>query len=86
MDDIEKEPLNTEIAEIERLIAEFKQKFAAGTSDADDFMTIAEIEMIWGELQSKTNNIYSDLMRKLMSEVDEKELIRKKNSNSNSKG
>jgi len=86
MDDIGKEPLNTEIAEIERLITEFKQKFAAGTSNADDFMTIVEIEMIWGELQSKTNNVYSDLMRKLMSEVDEKELIRKKNSNSNSKG
>ena len=34
-------------------------------------MTIAEIEMMWGELQGKTNNIYSNMMRKLMSEVDE---------------
>ena len=86
MDESNREPLNTEIAEIERLISEFKEKFAAGTSDADDFMTIAEMEMMWGELQGRTNNVYSDMIRKLMSEVDESELIRKKNSNSSSPG
>jgi len=69
---------NVEIAEIERLIREFKEKFAAGTENVDDFLTITQIEMMWGELQNRTNNIYSDMLRKLMSEVDESDLIRKK--------
>jgi hypothetical protein len=34
--------------------------------------------MLWGELQNRTNNIYSDMVRKMMSEVNESELIRKK--------
>ena len=41
-------------------------------------MNISDIEMIWSNLQNKTNNIYSEMVRKLMSEVDESELIRKK--------
>jgi len=85
MSETNREPLNLEIAEIERLIRDFKERFAAGTSDADNFMNITEIEMMWGELQSKTNNIYSDMMRKLMSEVDERDLIRKKNDSLSSK-
>jgi len=84
MNEKRKETVNVEIAEIERLIGEFKEKFIAGTSDVESFMKISEIEMMWGELQDKTNNIYSDMMRKLMSEVDESDLIRKKNGFSNS--
>ena len=34
--------------------------------------------MIWSDLQDKTNNIYSEMIRKLMSEVDEGALISKK--------
>ena len=68
----------TEVAEIERLIGKFKEKFALGTANADDFITITELELMWGELQQRTNNIYADMMRKLMSEVDETDLIRKK--------
>jgi hypothetical protein len=77
--------LSMEIAEIERLIKDFKEKFAAGTASADDFMTISELEMMCGELQNRTNNIYSDMIRKLMSEVDESDLIRKKKDITNSK-
>ena len=77
---------NYELAEIERLIKEFKEKFEAGTTDADSFLNISEIELMWGELQHKTNNIYSDMVRKMMSEVDESDLIRKKNDNSGAKG
>ena len=69
---------STEIAEIEHIIGKFKEKFTAGTATADDFMTIGELELMWGELQQRTNNIYSDMIRKLMSEVDESDLIRKK--------
>jgi hypothetical protein len=74
----EQDIVNVEIVEIERLIQEFKEKFSAGTANADDFMTISQIELLWGELQDRTNNIYSDMLRKLMSEVDESDLIRKK--------
>jgi hypothetical protein len=44
------------------------------------------MELMWSELQHKTNNIYSDMVKKMMSEVDERDLIRKKNDNSNAKG
>jgi len=85
MDELKQGLFNVEIAEIERIISEFKEKFTAGTSNADDFMTISELELIWGELQNRTNNIYSDMIRKLMSEVDESDLIRKKKDITNSK-
>ena len=70
--------LTTEITEIEHIIGMFKEKFASGTTSADDFMTITELELMWGELQHKTNNIYADMIRKLMCEIDESDLIRKK--------
>ena len=73
------------IGEIERLMEEFKDKFKEGTSGADDFMTISEIEKLWGELQDKTNNIYSDMVRELMSNVDESDLIRRKKENTGGK-
>jgi len=77
---------NVEIAEIERLVRDFKERFTTGTASADKFMTISQLELIWSELQNRTNNIYSDMIRKLMSEVDEKDLIRKKKGYTNSKG
>ncbi len=78
MDESNQELANVEIARIERLIREFKEKFAAGTSDADNFISISQIELLWSELQNNTNNIYSDMIRKMMSEVNERELIHKK--------
>ena len=78
MDETMHEIASAEIVEIERLIQDFKEKFAYGTSNADHFISITEIELLWSELQNKTNNIYSDMMHKLMSEVDESDLIRKK--------
>ena len=86
MDESNQELASAEIAKIERLIQEFKEKFAAGTSDADNFMTISQIELLWSELQNSTNNIYSDMIRKLMSEVDESDLIRKKKDITGLKG
>jgi hypothetical protein len=75
--------INLEIAEIERIIKDFKEKFAAGTASADDFMTISQLELMWGELQSRTKNIYSDKIRKKMSEVDESDLKKKKKDTTN---
>ena len=85
MDEAERDIASYELAEIERLLKEFKEKFGTRTADADNFLNISEMELMWGELQNKTNNIYSDMVRKMMSEVDESDLIRKKNGNSNAK-
>ena len=85
MDGKKQNDITAEIAEIERLIKEFKEKFAAGTSCADNFINITQIELMWGELQNRTNNIYSDMIRKMMSEVDETDLIRKKKPTTGSK-
>jgi hypothetical protein len=43
-----------------------------------------EIERLWSELQNSTNNVYSDMIRELMSTVDERDLIRKKKENTGS--
>ena len=86
MDERNQDMLNLEIAEIEHLVRNFKEKFVAETANADEFLTISELELMWGELQNRTNNIYSDMIRKLMSEVDEGDLIRKKKDITNSKG
>lgn len=69
---------STRIAEIERLINEFKAKIQEGTADVDNFITMTEIELLWGRLQSETNNIYSDMVREVLSTVDERAVIRKK--------
>ena len=71
-------PPKIRLAEIERLIDVFEEDFKSKTSDADDFITIHEIERMWGDLQQNTLNIYSDMVRELLSKVDERDLIRKK--------
>lgn len=73
--------IQEKIAEIERLVREFKERFEAGTSDSDQFMSINEIERLWGELSGNTNNIYSEMIQLLMSSIGETELIRKKKEN-----
>jgi hypothetical protein len=85
MDESIQELANAEIPKIERLVQEFKEKFVAGTSNADNFITISQIEFLWGELQNSTNSIYSDMIRKMMSEVNESDLIRKKKDITGSK-
>jgi hypothetical protein len=76
---------NVQIAEIERLIDEFKGKFKMRTSDADNFITIHEIEHMWGELRQNTLNTYSDMLGDLMGGIDEGDLIRKKKVNTRKK-
>ena len=77
--------IDNKIEEIERLIREFKEKFEAGTSDADNFMTMHEIERLWSEMQNSTKVIYSDILQELLCAVDEKDLIRKKKGNTGKK-
>jgi hypothetical protein len=73
-----RDPIGNKLVEIERLVREFKEKFEAGTSDTENFMTMFEVEQIWSELRDNTNNVYSDMVQELMSAVDERDLIRKK--------
>ena len=85
---MEKEQENTRsirLAEIERLLDSFKEDFKLKTSDVDNFITIHEIERMWSELQQNTLNIYSDMVRELINEIDESDLIRKKKENTSKK-
>ena len=66
------------VDEIVRLFNEFQEKFKVGTSQAKNFITMSEIERMWSELRSNTDNIYSDMLCELLSSVDERELIREK--------
>ena len=72
------------IAEIERAVKEFEEKIKAGTRDAEKFITIHEIEKLWGELRNNTDKIYGEMLCELMSNVEEGELIRKKKWNTRS--
>ena len=72
---------NDRKAEIERLIDVFEEDFKLKTFSIDSFITIHEIERMWGELQSNTLNIFADIIRDLMCKVDESEMIGKKNGN-----
>jgi hypothetical protein len=78
MDVAKQEQAELELSRISRCIQEFKEKFIEGTSDADSFVTITQIETLWRELRNNTNEIYSDMLQRLMSEVNESDLIRKK--------
>jgi hypothetical protein len=70
--------LELEIAEITRLIEEYQSKIVAGTDSADNFMTITDMEKALGTLRESTNNIYTELQCKLISALDQNELLRKK--------
>ena len=65
--------------ELLRIIKEFKSEFKAKTSDTEKFITINELENRWTDLKNNTDVLYSDMVRQLISEVDEREMVRKKN-------
>jgi hypothetical protein len=69
------------IAEISRLICEFKDKIDIGTSDTENFMTFHEMERLWSELRLNSDKIYSDMVCEMLDNVDEKDIVRKKKEN-----
>jgi Ca2+-binding EF-hand superfamily protein len=69
------------ILEAARLIREFKENFAAKTSNSDGFMTINELEKLWSELRKGTDVLYSDMIHQLMGTIDERDMISKKKEN-----
>lgn len=74
------------ITEIQRLIDKFQSDFKEGTSDPDNFMSMSDIERLWGELRNSTEKIYSDMLMELMARVDEGKIVSKKNRNSGHTG
>lgn len=77
-----KSPSSVTIGELTRIIKEFEEKIQNGTEDPDRFLTLSEIEELWGKLIRNTNIIYSDMLRTLIQNINEKELIRAKKENS----
>jgi hypothetical protein len=61
------------------MVEGFRKQIIEGTSDPEHFLTISEIERLWSELRGDTGLLYSDMLSDLLSNVDETELIRKKN-------
>ena len=81
MDDI-KFPSTVTIRELSRIVKEFEEKIQNGTEDPDRFLTLTEIEELWGKLIGDTNILYSDMLQSLIQNIDERGLIRQKKENS----
>ena len=80
-----KSPSSVTIGELTRIIKEFEEKIQNGTENPERFLTLSEIEDLWGKLIGDTNILYSDMLQSLIQNVDEKELIRQKKENSKPK-
>ena len=74
------------ILEMTRLIKEFQERFKERTSQTEKFLTINELEILWSELKNNTEVLYSDMIRQLMSSIDERDMVRKKKENTASEG
>jgi hypothetical protein len=74
------------VEKLVHLVEEFREKIREGTSNADNFLTMSEIERLWSELRGNTSVIYSDMLQELLSSADESDLIRKKKLNTEPKG
>ncbi len=77
-----KSPSSVTIGELTRIVKDFEEKIQNGTEDPDRFLSLTEIEELWGKLIGDTNVLYSDMLQRLIQNVDEKELIRRKKENS----
>ena len=64
--------------ELLKLLEDFKQSIICGTTSADDFLSITDIENLWSKLRGDTSLLYSDALSGVLSSLDESELIRKK--------
>lgn len=80
-----KSPSSVTIRELSRIIKEFEEKIQNGTENPNRFLTLSEIEELWGKLIGDTNILYSDMLQSLIQNIDEKELIRQKKENSKAK-
>ena len=84
MEDI-KSPSSVTLGELTRIVKEFEEKVKNGAENPDRFLTLSEVEELWGKLIGETNVIYSDMLHDLIQNISEKELIRRKKENSKPK-
>ena len=61
------------------LLDEFHQRLSDGTKNADDFISMNEIERITTEVIHSSNTLYLELLSSFLSNIDESDLILKKN-------
>ena len=80
-----KSPSSVTIGELARLVKEFEEKIQCGTEDPDRFLTLSEMEELWGKLIGDTNILYSEMLQQLIGSINEKELIHQKKENSKPK-
>ena len=66
------------MAEIERLVNEFREIMVKGFSDAQNIMKISEIEEFWTKLRTGADVVYSDMLSDYLASMDESEIIRQK--------
>ena len=55
-------PSSVTIGELTRIVKEFEEKIQNGTEDPERFLTLTEIEELWGKLIGETNVLYSDML------------------------
>jgi hypothetical protein len=70
------------MAEIDRLVNEFREVLEKEFSDAQSSMKINEIEDLWTKLRTGTDEVYADMLSDYLAFIDEKELIREKKTSS----
>lgn len=64
--------------EINDKLEEFLQRVDKASDDPDNFITMTELEREWRELKLSTSKTYSDLVSKMLSSMDTKELNKSK--------
>lgn len=74
---------NKAVIEISKQVSEFGNKIKSGTSNADDFMTIDDIENNWQELRNATEKTYTNMVSKMINAIDERDIVCKKKENTN---
>lgn len=78
-------PSSVTIGELTRIVKEFEAKIQSGTEDPNRFLTLSEIEELWGKLIGDTNILYSDMLQNLIQNIDEKEIVKSKKANTRPK-
>jgi len=69
------------MAEIERLVNEFREMLEKRFADDQNIIRINEIEELWTKLRTGTDEVYGDMLSDYLASVDEREAIRQKKTN-----
>lgn len=72
--------------EVNQFINDFVDKLNNGTFDPQNFMLFTEMEKQYADLTNHTSQTYSNLFSKYLSQFDEKDLIKLKKENTQTRG